>query len=58
MESKTANPRKSRKLKDFGEGPAIQRRVILICSLAGGILILVAVLNFVMSRLTKGKFSI
>ncbi len=39
MESKTANPRKSRKLKDFGEGPAIQRRVILICSLAGAILI-------------------
>ena len=39
MKDTNDKSRKSRKLKDFGEGPAIQRRLILIASLTGGILI-------------------
>lgn len=39
MDDITLKKKKPRKLKDFSEGPATQRRVILICSLIGGILL-------------------
>lgn len=39
MDDITLKKKKPRKLKDFSEGPVMQRRVILICSVIGGILL-------------------